>query len=124
LLNCDLSHSRGAALRSDRCVCRKLPRRQIVRSITHCHAGLPVIPQNFILSADKNELKSYGNEMNGEEATETISIPLDKIVTKRTVNYSNCRVIAYVLKKSGANFYINNTASCPVNGSTDYNYED
>jgi thiol-disulfide isomerase/thioredoxin len=68
--------------------------------------------------------KSLGILQNGEEAVENFSIPLDNAVTKRTVNYSNCRVIAYILKKSGDHFYINNTASCPINGSIDYKYEE
>ena len=60
----------------------------------------------------------------GGEATESFSIPLNKIISKyRTVNISNCRVVAYVLKKEYGSFYVNNAATCPINGSVTYKYE-
>ncbi|MDR1221693.1 MAG: Omp28-related outer membrane protein [Tannerella sp.] len=69
------------------------------------------------------EGKSLGVIQNGEMVAERFSIPLDKAVTDRVINYSNCRVIAYTLKKNGDRYYINNVATCPVDGSVDYKYE-
>lgn len=69
--------------------------------------------------------KTLGIIQPGNEATEKFSISLNKIVTdKRTVNHSNCRVVAYVLKKEDGKYYINNATSCPINGSVDYKYEE
>jgi len=63
----------------------------------------------------------------GNEASYSFSIPLDKTVTPdRTVNLNNCRVIAYVMKRNAAwenRLVVNNSASCPLNGSVDYQYE-
>ena len=67
--------------------------------------------------------KPLGIIQSGSEVTESFSIPLDKIVTKqRTINHSNCRVVAYVMKKEGDSYYINNVTTCPINGSVDYFY--
>ena len=69
--------------------------------------------------------KSLGVLQAGKEVTESFSIPANKTIsTYRTVNISNCRVVAYVLKKEGDKFYINNAISCPINGSVDYKYEE
>lgn len=68
--------------------------------------------------------KPLGVIQNGEEVTGSFSIPLGKTVTDRAINYSNCRVVAYTLKKSGDQYYINNTATCQINGSVDYKYEE
>ena len=69
--------------------------------------------------------KSLGVLQAGSEVTESFSIPLNKTITKyRTVKHSNCRVVAYVLKKEDGKFHINNATSCPINGSVDYKYEE
>ena len=69
--------------------------------------------------------KPLGLLQEGSEITETFSISLDKSVTKdRIINYSNCRVIAYVLKTEDGTLYFNNSATCPVNGSVDFRYEE
>ena len=68
--------------------------------------------------------KRLGILQPGQEVTESFSIPTDKPVTAaRTVNHANCRVVAYVFKKEGNNLYVNNAATCPINGSVDYQYE-
>ena len=59
----------------------------------------------------------------GREITRTFSIDLNRKVVDRTVNYDNCRVVAYVMKFEGSKYYINNSATCPVNGSVGYNHE-
>ena len=69
--------------------------------------------------------KPLGMLQEGSEVTETFSIPLDKVVTEdRIINHSNCRVVAYVLKKENGKFYINNSATCPINGSVGFRYEE
>lgn len=69
--------------------------------------------------------KSLGTIQAGKEVIEKFSIPLHHVVTeKRIVNHDNCRVIAYVLKKEGDKYYINNAASCSINGFVDYKYEE
>ncbi|MDR2914727.1 MAG: Omp28-related outer membrane protein [Tannerella sp.] len=69
--------------------------------------------------------KSLGTIQPGNEVSESFSISLNKVVTdKRTVNHSNCRVVAYIIKKEGDNYYIDNAATCPVNGSVDFKYEE
>ena len=69
--------------------------------------------------------KSLGTLQPGSEVSETFSIPLNKIISRyRTVNLSNCRVVAYVMKREYDNLYINNSTSCPINGSVDYKYEE
>ena len=69
--------------------------------------------------------KSLGTIQAGDEVTESFSIPLTKVISKyHTVNHSNCRVIAYVLKKEDDKLFINNTTACPINGSVDYKYEE
>lgn len=69
--------------------------------------------------------KRLGFVSAGAEVFESFSIPLDKTISKsRTVNHANCRVVAYVLKKEGDQFYINNATTCPVNGSVDYKYKE
>ena len=59
----------------------------------------------------------------GRESTVSFSIDLNRKVVDRTVNYSNCRVVAYVMKKDGSKYFINNAASCSINGSIGYNHE-
>ena len=68
--------------------------------------------------------KSLGIMKPGVEATEKFAIPLNKAIgNDRTVNYANCRVIAYVFIKEGNDFIVNNVTSCPLGGSVDYLYE-
>lgn len=68
--------------------------------------------------------KSLGVVESGKEKTESFSISLAKSVTsERTVNFANCRVVAYVMKKVNGVYYINNAISCPINGSVDYQYQ-
>ena len=67
--------------------------------------------------------KLLGSLGGGKEETVSFSINLNRKVVDRIVNYSNCRVVAYVLKNEGSKYFINNAATCPVNGSVDYNHE-
>ena len=69
--------------------------------------------------------KHLGLLQAGQEVTESFSIPVDKPVTTagRVVKNANCRVVAYVFKKEGDNYFINNATTCPINGSVDYKYE-
>ena len=68
--------------------------------------------------------KSLGTMKPGVEVTETFSIPRNKAIgNNRTVNYANCRVIAYVFIKQGNDFIVNNVTSCPLGGYVDYLYE-
>ncbi|MDR1813892.1 MAG: Omp28-related outer membrane protein [Tannerella sp.] len=61
----------------------------------------------------------------GQETTLNFSIPITKkISTKRTVVPANCRVVAYTLKKYEGKYIINNSASCPINGSIGYKFYD
>ncbi|MDR3251337.1 MAG: Omp28-related outer membrane protein [Tannerella sp.] len=69
--------------------------------------------------------KSLGTIEAGQEVTESFSIATNRVVTsKRTINYSNCRVVAYIMRKEGDKYYINNANTCPVvDGYVDYKYE-
>ena len=69
--------------------------------------------------------KPLGTLRAGQEVTESFSIPTNKPVTSggRKVNHANCRVVAYVFRKEGDKYFINNVTTCPVNGSVDYLYE-
>ena len=69
--------------------------------------------------------KSLGTIQAGDEVTESFSIPLNKVISKyRSVKLSNCRVVAYTLKKDGDKYFINNTTTCSIDDSVDYIYED
>jgi hypothetical protein len=85
------------------------------------HHGLAT----FIMPGTTVTMGKYlGNIGVTKEVKETFSVSLNRNVVNRTVNYSNCRVVAYVLKRYGDKFYINNAISCPINGSVDYRYAD
>ncbi len=69
--------------------------------------------------------RSLGTIQPGKEVTTSFSIPINRVVTdKRTVNHSNCRVVAYIINKEGDKYYINNATTCPVNGSVDFRYQE
>jgi|GEM_PF-4524234 len=67
--------------------------------------------------------KLLGSLGGGREVTESFSIDLNRKIVDRDVNYNNCRVVAYVMKNEGSKYFINNAATCPVNGSVGYNHE-
>jgi len=66
--------------------------------------------------------QSIGEIETGQEKTAEFSIMLNKDVG-RNVNLDNCRVIAYVLKPLGTSYTVNNSATCPLDGSVDYKYD-
>ena len=86
----------------------------------HHSVATYIMPQSNLYNG-----KPLGTIHAGSEVTESFSIPLNKAVTEyRTVNHSNCRVVAYVLKKEAGKYYINNVTTCPVNGSVDFKYQE
>ena len=88
------------------------------KNFVHHSVATYIMPNTNMLTG-----KSLGTVQKGSEVTESFSISLDKNVVKyRTVNPANCRVVAYILKKEGDKFYVNNATTCPVNGSVDYKY--
>ena len=92
----------------------------INKNFIHHSVATYMMPNSNLLTG-----KSLGVLKAGSEVTESFSIPLNMTISKyRTVKHSNCRIVAYVLKKEGDNFYVNNATSCSINGSVAYKYEE
>ncbi len=71
------------------------------------------------MNAIKGGLIDDGEIKANEEKSHTFQIDLSQ--TKH--NIDNMRVVAYILAKDGDNFYVNNVASCKLDGgSVDYKY--
>ncbi len=67
---------------------------------------------------------SLGVIKEGQEAIKNFSVLLKTVTDHRTIDYSNCRVVAYVLKKHEGKWIINNAATCSIEGSVDYKYDE
>lgn len=70
-----------------------------------------------LLGVDIGEIKK------GQERSTSLTINMSHFNTKRDVNLNNCRIVAYTLRMINGKYNIDNIVSCPVNGSTGYQYE-
>lgn len=52
-----------------------------------------------------------------KEEPSTFTIDIDA-----NYNLANCRVVAYTMKNTSGAYHINNSATCPIDGSIDYRY--
>jgi len=67
---------------------------------------------------------SLGTIGTAREVTRLFSICTNDFNTGRDVNLANCRIVCYTLRADdGVNYFVDNVATCPVNGSVRYIYE-
>lgn len=96
-------------------------------SFVHDAVALYTIPAN----TQVYEGKSLGTIEAGHEASEEFTITVGDHIERSaastgsqvTIDYTKCRIVAYVMKKSGSSMIINNVTTCPINGSIGYLYE-
>ena len=79
----------------------------------------------FQLTGDPYKGTDMGTIVKGREVTREFSIHTDSFDTGRAVNLANCRIVCYTLRTNdGANYFVDNVTTCPVNGSVRYLYEE
>jgi hypothetical protein len=84
--------------------------------VNYVHKDVMTYP----LSADDpRQGLDFGRVTKGKSTVRTFTVHTDGFNTKRTVNLSKCRIIAYTLRANGI---IDNVVNCPVNGSIPYRY--
>ena len=77
----------------------------------------------FQLTGDPLMGVDLGTILTGSEVSRNFLIHTD-IDTGRDVNLANCRIVCYTLRTNdGANYFVDNVTTCPVNGSVRYLYE-